>query len=365
MHLTPTDYAQILDRLVEARVSFVCYFAPNDSEPTLIIEDGAPKVIDSLENLGSTRGFVFAPFNIGKDLPLLIFTSTNIIRGFSSIPLNVTGSVHAKLEAVTVKSTSRVEYDISYNRFMMMLHDGTFSKLVLSRKLAVARDGQSIGELLLKANDTYPSAFTYLVNSEEAGTWLGATPELLLRGKKGLYQTVALAGTMPTVAGCTDYQWTAKDREEQQFVSDYICERLAKCGVTDIVQVGPTTVNAGSVVHLKTTFKFRCEEDLQVGRLVDMLHPTPAVCGLPKEDALRFIVGAEPHRREYYTGFAGIVDAKGETELFVNLRCMKITPSQYVLYAGGGITAKSIGEKEWMETTHKLQTLLSIIEAEE
>jgi isochorismate synthase len=147
-------------------------------------------------------------------------------------------------------------------------------------------------------------------------------------------------------------------------VTDYISERITSCGVTQIEKDGPSTAKAGNVVHLKTTFKFAADGNVGVGMLVDTLHPTPAVCGLPKEEAQQYIIETEQHDREYYTGFAGVVSSNKEAELYVNLRCMKVA-QQLSLFAGGGITAKSVGEREWMETNHKLRTLQSIIEADD
>ncbi|MEA3463441.1 MAG: chorismate-binding protein, partial [Bacteroidota bacterium] len=90
-------------------------------------------------------------------------------------------------------------------------------------------------------------------------------------------------------------------------------------------------------------------------------HPTPAVAGQPKEDAICFIKQLEPHDRDYYTGFLGPLQHRGATDLFVNLRCMKITPSFISLYVGGGITLESDPAEEWNETRLKAQSLLKIM----
>jgi len=90
--------------------------------------------------------------------------------------------------------------------------------------------------------------------------------------------------------------------------------------------------------------------------------PTPAVAGQPKEDAIQFIKELEPHDRDYYTGFLGpVAQAKGEIDLFVNLRCLKITPDYLSLYVGGGITLDSDPADEWNETRWKAESLLKIL----
>lgn len=360
MSVSPVEYARFLDRLIEQGIAFACYFLPGTAEPILIIEDEKPSVVASYSDLANRKGFVFAPFNIGGQSPLLLFESDKTYRGFAD-GLACSEVACCAPKPTACASTSRDSYNTAFCRFMEVLHEGRFSKLVLSRKLVIERTSQSIGELFLKANRAYPSAFTYMVNAPQCGLWFGATPELLLKGNDGNFETVALAGTMPVAEAKSSYRWAAKEREEQQMVVDYISERLARCGITNVNIVGPITVQAGTVVHLKTRFSF-FSKDIRIGDLVDTLHPTPAVCGSPKEDALRFIVETESHQREYYSGFAGVLNHAGDTELYVNLRCMKVSQNQLALFAGGGITSKSVGEKEWRETDHKFRTLLSIIE---
>lgn len=363
MPIVPTQYAHLLDELIARGVAFACYFLPFSTKPMLVVEDDQPAEFTSFAELNGNEGFVFAPFAISDEKPLLLFRSKNIYSGFADgIAIPTGGAVPTGINSD--HSTSKIVYEDTFNQFMEQLHSGRFSKLVLSRKLVVPQSKQSIGEVFLSTNDAYPSAFTYLVNAPKAGLWLGATPELLLKGNGGRFQTVALAGTMPISSNGSEYIWNDKDREEQQMVVDYISDRLASCGVNPIDRGAPVTVRAGNVVHLKTSFKFSADS-VGVGNLVSTLHPTPAVCGLPKEDAQRYIIETEQHSREYYTGFAGVISTTSETELYVNLRCMKIEQQQLSLFAGGGITAKSVGDREWVETTHKLQTLLTIIEAED
>ena len=95
--------------------------------------------------------------------------------------------------------------------------------------------------------------------------------------------------------------------------------------------------------------------------MLELLHPTSAVCGMPKMAALEFIQSHENYDREFYSGFLGPVNVENETNLFVNLRCTKIQNRTATLYAGGGITEDSIPEKEWQETELKCQTMLAVL----
>ena len=91
------------------------------------------------------------------------------------------------------------------------------------------------------------------------------------------------------------------------------------------------------------------------------LHPTPAVCGLPKEEAYRFIIDTENYDRSYYSGIIGWLAPEGDTTLYVNLRCMRIDKDTATLYAGGGILPTSEAESEWEETQHKMDTMRNIL----
>ena len=99
---------------------------------------------------------------------------------------------------------------------------------------------------------------------------------------------------------------------------------------------------AGALSHLKTDFQFSLKDNKGLGDLLKVLHPTPAVCGLPKEEAYRFILQNEGYDRRYYSGFIGWLDPEGRTDIYVNLRCMHIEDEQLTLYAGGGLLALSL-----------------------
>jgi isochorismate synthase len=121
---------------------------------------------------------------------------------------------------------------------------------------------------------------------------------------------------------------------------------------------------AGNLMHLRSDFKVDVNEVNfpQLGTVMtELLHPTSAVCGMPKKPAIDFIAGNEMHDREFYSGFLGPVNINQETSLFVNLRTMKIQGNDATLFAGCGITTDSDPVKEWKETEMKCQTLLRVI----
>jgi isochorismate synthase len=136
---------------------------------------------------------------------------------------------------------------------------------------------------------------------------------------------------------------------------------LKNYGINNFNQKGPETVAAGKIAHLRTVFQFPVSEiKNKIGKLVKELHPTPAVCGLPKEKAFDLILTTEKHKRRFYTGFLGPVNQNGNTDLFVNLRCAELGENTMNIYVGGGLTASSVAENEWEETIRKSQTLLAV-----
>jgi len=212
----------------------------------------------------------------------------------------------------------------------------------------------------------YRHAFISLVAIPGVGTWMGASPELLLSMDDTRLRTVALAGTRPRPADAPldTTPWGQKEIEEQALVSDYIRAFFQNLGLRNFTEDGPHTVSAGSIVHLQTRFTIRLPYPRLLrlaNRILDDLHPTSAVCGMPKREALSFILEKERYHRAFYSGFLGPVHLNGESRLFVNLRCMQLLADRARLYIGAGITRDSIPRAEWRETVLKANTLLSVL----
>ena len=202
----------------------------------------------------------------------------------------------------------------------------------------------------------YPETFCYLISDAQTGTWMGASPEKLLNQiPTGEIQIHALAGTQQK----DHINWTEKEYEEQQLVTDYIANKLTDHGFSDFTIGNRETIVTGKVAHLRTMFHLKDSEHLD--KLVRLLHPTPAVCGTPSDQAKSLIVASEQHKRKFYTGFLGSLGTELGVHLFVNLRCMQITTGGTYIYVGGGITQKSEPEAEWNETELKAETLLQVI----
>ncbi len=256
------------------------------------------------------------------------------------------------------------------------INDGQFQKVVLSREKKIYFPSQfNLLTAFQQLCDAYPYAFVSLVYLPKQGTWLGASPETLVSvDKNEIFRTVALAGTQAYNKNIPSNQarWSMKEIEEQALVSRYIVNCFKKIRVREYVETGPKTIVAGNLMHLRTDFSIDTKA-LNFNQLpsimLSLLHPTSAVCGVPKESALDFIKKNELHNRDLYSGYLGPVNIDVETHLFVNLRCIRLEEiiinneirKTGILFAGAGITAQSEPEREWLETELKYQTILNII----
>ncbi|TAH18983.1 MAG: isochorismate synthase [Cytophagales bacterium] len=264
--------------------------------------------------------------------------------------------------------TEEVNFEETVAKAVQEIRNGTFRKVVLSRyKKATLPADFEIIPTFKKISASYPTAFVSLVSSSETGTWIGATPEILVSlDKDKIFRTMALAGTQAkgTQTNMSEVLWTQKEIEEQALVSRYIINCLKKIRVREFEEIGPKTVASGNLLHLRTDFEIDTNEINfpQLGTvMLELLHPTSAVCGMPKKEALDFIEANEQYDRSLYSGYLGQVNMGGESRLFVNLRCMQLFDKRAIVYAGAGITQDSNPQKEWQETEMKMDTMLRLI----
>lgn len=253
---------------------------------------------------------------------------------------------------------SKEDYMKDAQAFLNLFDSKKIKKAIFSRVKKFAFDEKKIHLLFDVLCDAYPNAFVYLVSGESVGTWIGATPEILLHAYSNSGFTMALAGTK-SIAD-KENEWSEKDVLEQAYVTGFIQDQLLTSGIKNLEMNGPYDVEAGPILHLKTDISFDIPEN-KVIDLAKKLHPTPAVSGLPQKEAIELITFREPHDREFYTGMIGLISPKGTT-LYVNLRCCQIQKGAAYLYLGGGFTIDSHPELEWLETENKSRTLLNVME---
>jgi isochorismate synthase len=244
-----------------------------------------------------------------------------------------------------------------------------FNKVVLSRAKSVDLPPTfDHVQTFMNLCQRYANAMVYLVYIPNVGLWMGATPETLIStDAQQHFRTIALAGTQaynPDLP-LSHTAWMQKEIEEQAMVGRYIVNCFKKIRLREFEEVGPKTVIAGNLVHLCTHFRvdMQAVNFAELGTvMLDLLHPTSAVCGMPKEASQDFILEHEHYDRGFYSGFIGPVNIAQASHIFVNLRCMQILKDQAILYAGAGITEDSIPAREWHETEMKCKTMLDIIQ---
>ena len=250
---------------------------------------------------------------------------------------------------------------------------GEFAKVVLSRTMekSYSTDFQPYRAFCC-LQESYSSAFVSLVNLPERNElWLGASPEtLVVLDAEGIFRTASLAATQTAfdtngaIIPAGEVRWGQKEIQEQALVSRYIVECFKKIRLREYIENGPKTVRAGNLYHLRTDFEVNtgAVNFPELGTvMLELLHPTSAVCGTPKAPALRFIEAHEGYERTLYSGYLGPVNIGQESALYVNLRTMRLSKGTATLFAGAGITEDSDPQHEWNETEMKCQTLLSVL----
>jgi len=381
----------LFQQCFESKLPIAMWRLPLHLEQHLIIDlsDYSNRVKADLEELGS--GFIFSPF-INPDLNHSLFIQSDFhfrleTKQIDFDPLITNEKIKkikldAKEASQTQSTTSQYFFkqkhtseDVtpeSYQDIIKLAIDAIkneqFHKVVPSniRRIEFEKPFDVVLNFKLLC-ESYPNAFVSVVSIPGEGTWLGSTPEpLISMDINKMFRTASLAGTqrLSEQIPLSEVGWKQKEIEEQAMVSRYIINCFKKIRLREFEEIGPRTVKAANLVHLKTDYLVNTQEVNfpQLGTvMLKLLHPTAAVCGLPMQPALNFIQKHEIFDREFYSGFLGPVNMDEETYIFVNLRCMQIFSQFALLYAGAGVTADSDPENEWLETKLKCDTLLDII----
>ncbi|PWN67932.1 chorismate-binding protein [Chryseobacterium oncorhynchi] len=247
---------------------------------------------------------------------------------------------------------TKEKYCNTLEQVIDVIKENDLPKIVYSRR-KIFTDFNTIDykESFNNLCQSYPNAFRYLFNDGE-NAWMGAFSEVLGKFNKATheFETMALAGTLPVLE-----EWSEKEIEEQKPVTTYI-QNILKNYSEQIQQSQTYDHISGNIKHLRTDFKTTIKpEDLD--RIIKDLHPTPAVCGIPKDFCNENIRKYEKFPREFYAGYIK-VETEESILYFVNLRCARLYKDSVHVFVGGGITAQSNPEKEWTETELKSEAIL-------
>ena len=333
-----------ISNYLETNTPFVCYVKPNETVWNLLVQQN-----DEIIEFSNQAGFVFMPFHEGKQV-VIPFEGNSFSQG------NIENFEQKSSENFISETNQKETFENLVAKGVSAIKLGEFDKVVLSRKI-ILKEQISIVETFQNLISSYPTAFRYIFFHPKIGLWMGATPEQLVKINQNQFETVALAGTQ---LYSENVIWATKEIEEQQFVTDYIVAKV-KDKVTKLIISDAKTVKAGNLAHLKSSISGELTADFQANDLIKTLHPTPAVCGLPKENAIDFILKNEGYNRKFYAGFLGEYNKDNQTDLFVNLRCLEVENDVVNIYVGCGITKDSNPEKEFIETENKSMTMRNVL----
>lgn len=348
----------------EKNLPFVFYRLPEKKTVKVLAQKKVTLTnISGLKKNDPTKGFVFAPFHEDEQFKKVIIRPDIFCHADKLPELNFAApaiqvSVAAKEKKIKLKESSKRQFI----KYLGSIRDNNFKKIVAARVVKKKKpEAFKAVEYFQLLCEMYPDAFVSLVFTKEYGLWIGATPEILLSVHKHEFKTYSLAGTKENTKVKSKVVWGKKEKEEQKIVSDYIQKTFAVITKETPRIEGPKTITAGNLLHLRTTFSYRSIPNTDWQKIVDRLHPTPAVAGYPKKEAIDFILKNEKANRSFYSGYLGPVNLDDEVNLFVNLRCMNVLKNKLVVYVGCGITADSNFSDEWKETEIKSETLLSLL----
>jgi menaquinone-specific isochorismate synthase len=270
--------------------------------------------------------------------------------------------VAAPTSSVAIDQPGRERYRREVETILAAIAAGDVEKVVLARRAKVKADADlDPWSILETLGQSYPQTWRFGFRRGPS-TFVGATPERLFRKRGRIVETEALAGSVEVEAGSSDrLQRSGKDRREHAFVVDHLLDRLGPLTERLVHPEAPEVRALPNVLHLRTPIRGELAPEVDAVDLLRTLHPTPAVNGTPME-AARAWIAAHEGIRGWYTGAAGWLDAAGDGELVVALRCGLFRGAHGTLFAGGGIVAGSDPDGEWDESGLKLRPLLQALQ---
>lgn len=373
--MTSDDFFSRVETQYESQLPFVVYRKPN-SETVNLLQQKDDEL--HIAKTFTESGFVFSPFDATENTILIPFG----ISEFFQTQHKIANITLVEKSVINDDSQSKEHHLSLVKKGIAAINNNQFEKVVLSRKETIAIKNTNPATIIKRLLNTYPSAFVYCWYHPKVGLWLGATPETLIKIEGNRFSIMALAGTQ-NYNGTLDVVWQDKEKKEQQIVTNFILENLRP--LVEHLNVSETkTVKAGSLLHLRTMIAAQLKSgESTLKQVIFDLHPTPAVCGMPKQEAKKFILENEGYNRDFYTGFLGELNLENtltprsskrnienraytftqkSTQLYVNLRCMQVQGKNAHIFVGGGITKTSNPEAEWEETVFKSMIIKSVLQ---
>lgn len=319
-------------------------------------EEGFTASCGSIKTGYHNDSFVIAPFNQDSNFKIL-----SIIKEKRISIETLESALKNKIQCIATEerdwlSTPRTDHQKEIKEIRRQLAGRMNQKTVASR--IIASDGSvCIVKSLYNLAQEFPDSLIFCFYTPQTGAWLGASPELLLSNHAATLHTYSLAGTR--ISGESKC-WDIKNIEEQKIVTDYISKIFLAHGLQP--KIGDCiTRRAGTIEHLLTPIRAQMNSSTSIESLLYQLSPTPALCGIPKHQSMLTIQTYENFDRGYYGGFCGPFTNSDNFSLFVTIRSINFIINRWRMIVGGGITALSDPEEEWLETERKFNSIASNI----
>jgi isochorismate synthase len=289
----------------------------------------------------------------------LVATASTILRALetaSRAPATSQSSRPPPRRVLGRTETSETDFEALVREIVLRIGQREFEKVVIARRTMLSFDGPvSVTAVLRDLAETSEHCTRFAFRFGKV-TFLGATPERLVRKEGLVIDTEALAGSSDA-ARAAELMRSPKEREEHDLVVRELVRALSPLCVALDHPPAPVVRVLRHLLHLTTPIRGRLARPVHALDLAVRLHPTPAVGGVPGPDAVRFITEHEPVERGWYASPIGWFDASGDGEFAVGLRAGALVSDKAYLYAGGGIVRDSDPESEYAETRLKLATL--------
>lgn len=268
-------------------------------------------------------------------------------------------------------ATDRSSWEDAVRRSLDAIRAGEISKAVLARTLDIELN-QPVDPVDLVAHlwSVNRGSYVFLFEPSPGSTIVGAAPETVATLRDGVFHATAVAGSIRRGDTAREQAELAakllaseKDRVEQRIALDDMVARLEAVAHQIRTDPQPHVLTLARIQHLETEIRASVPPDVGILDLLRLLHPTPAVCGLPRDSAMTFLGEAEPFERGWYAGPVGFFDAEGNGIFVPALRMGVSTGSGWRLFAGAGIVEGSVPALEWEETAIKFEPMLEALSA--
>jgi menaquinone-specific isochorismate synthase len=322
--------------------------------------------------LAGTRTTAVANLLVGPeaDLPVLaqrVWRAHRKFRGFAFQEPVAAEAAAPVAPRFDVSETG--DYRAAVARAIERIEAGEFKKIVLARAKELSADRPLHPLRILNGlRQRFPDCYSFSFARGGGPSFIGASPERLVRVSRGQLETEALAGSIRRGSTASEDAALAaallqseKDQREQREVLDDIVARIAPLGVSPEFPPQAHVRRLANVQHLHTPVTATLPDSAQLLDVLAALHPTPAVGGSPRDPAVACIRELEGFPRGLYAGALGWLNARGGGEFFVGIRSALIEGTRARVYSGAGIVAGSTPEKEFAETELKFRAMLEAL----